>query len=172
MVAAAACLTAAALAVTQPILDLPPRDTAATIEHALELERSGHSTQAEVLMLEAARLDHQYQPAWTLANFYFRHSDPEHFWTWAALASTLTNDTRPLLRLANASTDDPLDLIHHLGNRPAILRPYLDLLIIESRFADAQSMADLLHQHNDPADAPRFAALEQRLRTIRSSGAR
>ncbi len=71
----------------------PPRDStsydsARLIETGLDLERRGDFSGAERNFLEAARFDRLYQPAWTLANFYFRRSDPDHFWHWtrAALA--------------------------------------------------------------------------------------
>jgi hypothetical protein len=183
-VAATACLAAALLAVIQPETDvqyaagLPalreahrvhPRDTATSLPLGLELERSGNLAQAEAILLEAAHFDHQYLPAWTLANFYFRHNHPERFWTYAARATQLTNDPRPLLRLAHRLASEPRTLVARLGNRPEILRPYLDLLIGESRLADAREVAALLRAHHDPADLPRFEDLERRLRAIRSA---
>jgi hypothetical protein len=160
-VAASACLTAAGLAATQPVPDVRPRDTSANIERALELERSGAVAQAEFILLEAARLDRQYLPAWTLTNFYFRRNAIPQFWSWAARASALTRDPRALLRLANAA--GTLWRSPHLGNRPEILRPYLDILVTEPRLADAQTVAALLRAHHDASDLPRFAALQQRL---------
>jgi hypothetical protein len=179
-VAAAACIAAALLAVIQPetdvrdAADLPaliaahrihPRDTVTSLHLGLELERSGDLAQAETILLDATQFDRQYQPAWTLANFYFRRSNPEQFWVWAARAVDLAADSRPLLRLANRLSSDPRALIARLGDRPEVLRPYLDLLIGESRLEDAHEVATLLRAHNDPADLPRFEAL----RTIRSA---
>ena len=35
------------------------------------------------MLLESARRDKQYAPAWALANFYFRQDQPRQFWPWA-----------------------------------------------------------------------------------------
>ncbi len=182
--AATACLGVAALAVVEPESDirgaegvpallrehrLNPRDTSTSLSLGLELERSGDIARAHEILLEAARFDRQYLPAWTLANFYYRRDHPEHFWTWAARASRLTNDPRPLLRLANRLSPQPRTIVAHLGDRPELLRHYLDLLIAESRDTDVQEVATLLRNHRDPTDLPRLQAVEERLRTIRSA---
>jgi hypothetical protein len=193
--AAAGCLIAAALAAFPPETDVReldrlaalaspdqrialltqarhilPRDTATALELGLELERAGQLAPAEAILTAAARLDRQYQPAWTLANFYFRSDNPDQFWIWAARASTSNHyDLRPLLRLATIWAPEPHALLARLGDHPTLLRPYLDLLIGQSRFADAQYVASLLRAHNDPADLARLEALQQRLRTIRSA---
>jgi tetratricopeptide (TPR) repeat protein len=198
VVAAAACFTAAALALTQPELDVRdlhtlaetvpaqrirllqqahqvhPRDTPISLQLGLELERAGDLPQAEVVLLQAARFDRQYQPAWTLANFYFRRGNREQFWLWAERAASINEyDLRPLLRLANVWAPEPVELVARLGDRPKLLRPYLDVLIGEARFSDAQKVALLLRGHRDPADLPRLEALDRSLpedlRIIRSA---
>ena len=37
---------------------------------------------AERWLLDAARVDRQFEPRWTLANFYFRQQKTDRFWTW------------------------------------------------------------------------------------------
>ena len=198
--AAAGCFMAAALVVAQPETDVQdldrsatlhpeqririlhqalrihPRNTAASLRLGLELERSGDLGLAEQVLVEAARFDHQYLPAWTLANFYFRRKNPGPFWLWSSRAAGLTADLRPLLRLANVWAPEPSVLVARLGDRPELLRPYLDLLIVDGRFEHAQLVAGLLGAHHDPADLPRFDALHARLppnlRTIRSAANR
>jgi len=178
---AAACLIAAGVAAV-PFEEGPvtlaqvhlahPRDTSVSLELGLELERAGELLQAEATLLDAARLDRQYQAAWTLANFYFRRDRHDAFWLWAARAVKVNrHDLRPILRLANLRADEPRVLVSYLGNRPELLRPYLDMLIAEARFDHAQQVVDLLRAHRDPTDVVRIEAFK-RLREIRSAALR
>jgi hypothetical protein len=179
IVVAIGCFAAAVLAVVQPEVDIRqldalsaqhpestialltrahrihPRDTSVSLQLGLELERTDDL--AESILLEAARFDHQYQPAWSLANFYFRRQDRGHFWTWAARAARINNnDFRPLLRLAAVWAPEPRELVARLGDRPELLRSYLDILIGENRLPAAAEVAGFLREHNDPADLPRL----------------
>lgn len=139
-----------------------PLDTEVSIELGLNLERTGRIAQAEDTFLEAARNDHQLLPAWTLTNFYFRQERTDDFWRWAARSATLTyDDFRPLLRLATSLEPDPRIVIDHLGNRPPLLRAYLDLLIGKRRPADARKVSQMLAAHHDPGDRERIAAVSR-----------
>ncbi|MEO8097070.1 MAG: hypothetical protein ABI811_05170 [Acidobacteriota bacterium] len=139
-----------------------PRSAALWIDLGLALERTGDLAQSERALLTAASFDHRHQPAWTLANFYFRGNQSKPFWQWAARAAALTfDDYRPLLRLADAWDSSPPSLVRRLGNTQPLLRAYLDFLIGEHRLDDAQQAANLLAQHHDPADSARLAALAQ-----------
>lgn len=140
-----------------------PRDTSASLQLGLEQESAGESNQAEHTLLEAARYDRQYQPAWTLANFYFRQNQPDQFWHWARRAAELSyDDGRSLLRLATALEDDPNIVVERLGRRPVLLRTYLDVLIGQNRRDAAWQVAAMLAEFHDPADQPRFEALRKR----------
>jgi tetratricopeptide (TPR) repeat protein len=140
-----------------------PRDTAISLQLGLELESSGDLGQAEQILLEAARFDHQYQPAWTLANYYFRRNQTDQFWQWARRAAELSyDDGRPLLRLATSLDDDPSVVVDRLGRRPVLLRTYLDILIGQNRKDAAKQVASMLAEFHDPADQPRFDALKKR----------
>ena len=140
-----------------------PLDTEVSIELGLNLERTGRFAQAEDTFLEAARYDHRYQPAWTLANFYFRQNEPDQFWRWAHRAAERSyDDGLPLLRLATELEDDPSVVTNRLGRRPALLRTYLDILIGQNRKGAALQVASMLADLHDPADAPRFEALSKR----------
>jgi hypothetical protein len=126
-------------------LDANPRLSSAWITLGIEAERAGDPPGAEAMLLEAARVDHQFLPAWTLANFYFRRGDPIRFWPWAKRAAALTfDDFRPLLVLCDGLNPDPLDVIRRLEGRPSLLRAYVDVLIGEHRPAEAQEVAGLL----------------------------
>ena len=121
-------------------VSLNPRLSSAWIRLGLDAEADGNLPQAEADLLQAARVDHLYLPAWTLANFYFRHGDADRFWAWASRAAALTyDDYRPLLRLADALEPSPLRVATQLGGGAPLLRAYLDLLINTHRLDGARS---------------------------------
>ena len=141
---------------------LNPRLASAWIYLGLDAEADGDLPEAEQDLLRAARVDRQYVPSWTLANFYFRRGDPEKFWPWAERAAALTfDDYRPLLRLADALETSPRTVAMRLAGGAPLLRAYLDLLIGEGRLDSAQEIADLLAASNasrhDPGDQARLA---------------
>ena len=111
-------------------LTLNPRMSSAWIHLGLDAEAEGNPREAETELLQAARVDHLYLPAWTLANFYFRRGEEDEFWPWARRAARLTyDDYRPLLRLADALDTSPQRVALRLGGGAPLLRAYLDLLI-------------------------------------------
>lgn len=145
--------------------EVHPRNTQIGIELALGREREGNSAEAEYIMLEAARYNRQYLPAWTLANFYFRHQDPTNFWLWAGKAADMCfDDFQPLLRLALYFESDPTIAAIKLGGGPRLLRSLMDVLIGEHRLEEASRIAKMLALKNDTADRDRLLSLEQRLK--------
>jgi hypothetical protein len=114
-------------------------------------------------LLQAARVEHQYLPAWTLANFYFRCGDSAKFWPWAQRAAALTyDDYRPLLRLADTLETSPQIVATQLGGDSRLLRAYMDLLIGLGQLDKAREIARLLEARHDPADRARLADLAKR----------
>ena len=149
-------------------LSLNPRLSSVWIHLGLDAEANGNLAEAEKDLLQAARVDRLYLPAWTLANFYFRRGDSVKFWPWAARAAALTfDDYRPLLRLADALETSPREVTARLAGGAPLLRAYLDLLIAAQRLDSAQEVAGLLAAHHDPADCDRLAAFAQRQQSIR-----
>ena len=143
---------------------LNPRLSTAWIRLGLDAEADRRLEEAERDLLQAARVDHQYLPAWTLANFYFRRGDAVKFWPWAERATALTfDDYRPLLRLADAFETSPSTVATRLGGESPLLRAYLDLLIGAGRLDAAQEIARLLAARHDPADRARLADLADRV---------
>jgi hypothetical protein len=132
----------------------------------LYAEREGDLRGAEADLLEAAHVDRQYVPAWTLANFYFRQKDPAKFWAWARRAAALTfDDYRPLVRLMDAMAASPKEAMEQFQDRaPPVLRAYLDLLIGAGRWEAAEQVASMLAARNDPADHARLADFAARRR--------
>lgn len=149
---------------------LNPRLASAWIYLGLDAEAGGDLPEAEQDLLRAARVDRQYVPAWTLANFYFRRGDAVKFWPWAARAASLTfDDYRPLLRLADALETSPQEVATRLAGGAPLLRAYLDLLIGEGRLDAAQEIAGLLARRRDPADRARLADLAGRTAAARAA---
>jgi hypothetical protein len=154
-------------------LDLNPRLSGAWIALGLAVESSQqessqHPSEARRDLLEAARVDHGYLPAWTLANFYYRQSDytqngEAEFWPWAHRAAALSyDDLRPLLRLAHSLDPDPLAVESKLGPTNRLQRADLDYLIGSRQWDQAQQVARALAARNRPADRPRLLAASDR----------
>jgi hypothetical protein len=139
------------------------RSTTARIRLGLELEQARETEAAEQSLLEAARLDHQMLPAWTLANFYFRHDDKKGFWKWGARAGALTyDDYRPLLLLADRLEADAEALLLRLDAGHGLTRAYLDFTIGHHRMDAAQKTGRALLRFHNPADRERILNLADR----------
>jgi tetratricopeptide (TPR) repeat protein len=148
-------------------VSLNPRLSPAWIYLGLDAEAGGNLPEAEADLLQATRVDRQYLPAWTLANFYFRRSEAAKFWPWAARAAALTfDDYRPLLRLADAFEPSPQIVATRLGGGAPVLRAYLDLLIGAGRLDSAQEIARLLAARHDPSDQARLADFAYRVTRV------
>ena len=130
------------------------------VERRLDLTRNDarriamaiQATQSECLLM-AARVDHQFLPAWTLANFYFRRGNREGFWKWADRAAALTyDDFLPLIRLCDRLEPDPAQMLGHLGDVHRLQPPYLGFLIDDHRLDAAQVVARgmMKDRANDP----------------------
>jgi hypothetical protein len=145
-----------------------PRASSSWIDAGLEAEQSGDYAGAEHSLLEAARMDRQHLPAWTLANFYFRRGDAARFWPWAQRAAALTyDDLTLLLRLCDELEPRPIAVLEHIGDTPRIHRAYLDFLIGRNRLADAQEIARRMER--EPGSEARLADFAARLRAAASS---
>lgn len=73
-------------AVTERIANLNPMSSAPRIRLGLAREMAGDTVGAEKWLLEAAQVDYQFEPRWTLANFYFRAGRRDDFFNWIHLA--------------------------------------------------------------------------------------
>jgi tetratricopeptide (TPR) repeat protein len=130
-----------------------PRSSAVRIAFGLLEEACGHLSSAEQSLREAALMDHEYLPAWTLANFYFRRANREQFWAWADRVTALAyQDLRPLLRLADQFEPDPARMLAHFHDAPSLRPSYLNFLIGENRLDAAQQVARGMSEDraNDP----------------------
>ena len=123
-------------------LELNPYLTRARIALATEQEAAGEAGAAEASLLEAARRDRQYLPAWALANFYFRNR-PESFWPWAHTAAGMAyGDLSPLFDLCFHAADGAQVVLDRVasGSRFAE-REYLAYLTRRGRLRDAHAAA-------------------------------
>ena len=66
-----------------------PVSSAPRIRLGLAAETRGDFPGAEKWLLDAARVDRQFEPRWTLANFYFRRERAGLFWKWMRGARSL-----------------------------------------------------------------------------------
>jgi tetratricopeptide (TPR) repeat protein len=130
-----------------------PQSSAAWIALGLWEDANGKRSSAEQSLRQAAGIDHQYLPAWTLANFYFRRADREQFWAWADRAASLVyDDFRPLLQLCDQFEPDPSRMLAHFQDARRLRPPYLDFLIGQNRLDAAQQVARGMagERANDP----------------------
>ena len=106
-----------------------PFYTQARIALAQEREFSGDAADAERLLVEAARLDRQFAPAWALANFYLRHNSVDLFWNWARRAAAMSfGDRRALFDLCFLVSDNPATVFDLIGN-PQLEKTLLRYLV-------------------------------------------
>ncbi len=133
-----------------------PRDSKAWIELGLRAEFDGRYAEAERHLLEAARVDTQYVPKWTLANYYFRRQQSEEFWLWSRESAAMTiSDPAPLFRLCLLMSPDASGLIEKLNiTKPEIIARYLELVISENKSDALTSTAGQLLRFARPKDTP------------------
>jgi len=141
-----------------------PRDSTAWIELGLIAEHARNGSEAARDLAQAAQVDRQYLPAWTLANYSFRRGDAAGFWPAAAHAASLAyDDLRPLLDLCDRMEPDPGIALARLGPSARLERAYLDLLIGKNRLDAAQDVARLMLARPSPENAARLTAFTERL---------
>ncbi len=122
-----------------------PRASEPRIRLGLALEANGDADAAERWLLEAAEVDHQYGPAWTLVNFYFRQGRADDFWIWMRTALAVSyGDRTPAFDLCWRMTDDPAEILYKaFGTGAPALISYVYYLLEQGR-TDAAGDAALL----------------------------
>jgi|SRR5579864_16591 len=145
-------------------LSANPRAGAAWIELGLMAEHSGDWAEAARDLAQAAQVDRQYLPAWTLANYSFRRGDAAGFWPAAARAAALAyDDLRPLLELCDRMEPDAGIALARLGRSARLERAYLDLLIGQNRLDAAQGVARSMLARPSPENTARLTDYTGRL---------
>jgi len=114
--------------VAEALLDravkLDPYYAVAWIRLGLLYEGDSNLPQAEQALLQAEKVDSTFLPAWSLANFYFRHERTDLFWKWARSAAQIVpGDASPLLRLAWFVNPN----VGEIESRLQIHRPFVEI---------------------------------------------
>ncbi|MGA3201798.1 MAG: hypothetical protein ABSF12_04795 [Bryobacteraceae bacterium] len=117
-------------ALTEKIAALNPRSSAPRIKLGLAAEIRGDSAAAERWLLDVASVDHQFEPRWTLANFYFRAEKQEEFWKWMRLALEVSyGDRTPAFDLCRRVSGDAEEILRRaIPDRHEVVGAYLGYL--------------------------------------------
>jgi tetratricopeptide (TPR) repeat protein len=131
-----------------------PLSSAPRIRLGLAAETRGDFPAAERWLLEAARVDRQFEPRWTLANFYFRQARADEFWKWmrAALEVSYGDRARAFDLCWRLSQDAQEIFERAIPIQSDVLGAYLVYLLDQHRNA-AGPVAVRLAAMRDPAYA-------------------
>ncbi len=143
---------------TERIAALNPLSSAPRIRLGLAAEVAGDSARAEMWLLDAARVDHQFEPRWTLANFYFRAGKKTEFWTWmrAALAVSY-GDRTPAYDLCWRVSSDGAEILRRaIPDRREVVGSYL-VYLLQKKPADSRLPPGLAAPQNIVEVARRLA---------------
>ena len=144
--------------------NLNPRDSAIRIRLGLAAEQRRDFARAERDLLEAARIDRQFDPRATLAHYYFRRGDAPLFWRWVREAFTVGyGDLTPLFQLAWRMTNNPEVVRAALPPDRAVLGRYLTFLLAEGRLDAAAPIAQEFAAQAAPPDLPLLLLACERL---------
>ena len=145
-----------AVAVLREVVTLSPQNGSLRVELGTAEERAGDLAGAEASLLAAARLDPGFAPRAALSDFYFHRGDDGKFWLSAKAALSLSyGDATDLFHEAWGLTSDSQTILDRaIPDRPAVLRQYLDFLVMEGRLDAAVPVAGRLLLSADRQSAP------------------
>src|SRR5215472_5643659 len=138
-----------------------PRDTNARIERA--------RFESESELVEAARTNHLYTPAWVLANFYFQRQKVDPFWQYARKCVDIIEpgsyDLTALFDLGWQASGASGDEVRRrlIPPRQFVQADYLKYLTENRRFDAAIPVARDLLAYHGTADRSTLTALVQRM---------
>ena len=153
-------------ALTEKIAALNPYSSAPRIKLGLAAEVQGRSADAEKWLLAAAGVDRQFEPRWTLANFYFRAEKPEGFWKWIRSALEVSyGDRTPAFDLCWRVSSDAGEILNRaIPDRREVTGAYLVYLSRTNRLGAMPDVARRLVAYHDESDLPLlFGACDQLL---------
>jgi tetratricopeptide (TPR) repeat protein len=130
-----------------------PLSSAPRIRLGLAAEARGDFWDAEKWLLDAARVDRQFEPRWTLANFYFRRERRTEFWKWIRAALEVSyGDRRLAFDLCwRMSQNADVVLAQAIPDRHDVLAAYL-YYVMDQRHEAVGPVALKLVQLRDPSD--------------------
>lgn len=133
-----------------------PLDAEAWMQLGLRLETERNLAEAERCLAQAARVSKQFDPRWTLANYYFRREDRERFWQWAREALLISyGDRRPLFDLCRRMAQRPEEILERaIPDRPLVLTAYLQYLVEQDLMDAAWLVSQRVLGEGDPAGIP------------------
>jgi tetratricopeptide (TPR) repeat protein len=144
--------------------EMNSRDSAAWMALGLAAEQAGHVHRASEYLLRAEKVDRQYLPAWTAANFFYRHANDVEFWRAAVQAAAMSyDDPAPLIDLVDHREARAAVALERLGDTPRLERGYLRFLIDQRRWKEAQEVAAKLELRYDPQDGELLASFSDHL---------
>ena len=107
-----------AVPLLERVAALNPTASAPRIQLGLNAEIRGDFETAQRWLLDATRVDRQFEPAWTLANFYFRQQMTPQFWVWMRKALDVSyGDRRLAFELCWNATSDGLEFAYQSAAR-------------------------------------------------------
>ncbi len=123
--------------------EISPVSSAPRIRLGLAAELRGDPAEAERWLLDAYRVDHQFETRWTLANFYLRQNREDDFWTWMRSALEMSyGDRRPAFGLCWRMSADPAMIAERaIPDRPEVLAAYVSYLLESGRANAAAPVA-------------------------------
>jgi tetratricopeptide (TPR) repeat protein len=133
-----------------------PLSSAPRIRLGLAAEARGDFSEAEKWLLDAARVDRQFEARWTLANFYFRSQRQSEFWEWMRAALEVSyGDRRLAYELCWRMTQDPDEILTRgIPGQHDVLATYLAFVLDQHREAAGAAALKLAALHN-----PAYASL-------------
>jgi tetratricopeptide (TPR) repeat protein len=127
-----------------------PLSSAPRIRLGLAAEVRGDFSGAEKWLLDAARVDRQFEPRWTLTNFYFRRERPAEFWKWMRAAVEVSyGDRRLAFDLCWRMTQNAQEVLEQaIPDRHEVLAAYLYYVMDQQRSAVGAAALKLAHLHD------------------------
>ena len=132
-----------------------PLSSASRIRLGLAAETRGDFAKAEAWLLDAARVDRQFEPRWALANFYFRRQRWDEFWKWMRAALEISyGDRRLAFDLCWRVTQDSDEVLRRaIPEQHDVLVTYLYYVMDQHRDA-VGPVALMLGALGNAADLP------------------
>jgi tetratricopeptide (TPR) repeat protein len=140
-----------------------PLSSAPRLRLGLAAEARGDFPGAEKWLLDAARVDRQFEPRWTLANFYFRRERRGEFWKWMRAAMVVSyGDRRLAFDLCWRMSQNAEEvLVKAIPERHEVLAAYLYYVMDQRREAVAAAALKLAAMHDSTDVAELETACDQ-----------